>query len=147
MYGIAVSVILSATAVAFFAAASTTRARQAQLRTANLDRTDDVSSVRSEALSNAELVRCFAAEAYESLRYRRALDKQQQTTIDSLLLVQITSFSESQVTNIGIMLGALVVARQISLGQKSIGDFVIYTSYATGVLGRSESGLIVTNFV
>lgn len=47
----------------------------------------------------------------------------------------------------GIMLGALVVARQISLGQKSIGDFVIYTSYATGVLGRSESGLTVTNFV
>lgn len=87
MYGTAVSVILSATAVAFFAAASTTRARQAQLRTANLDRTDNVSSVRSEALSNAELVRCFAAEAYESLRYRRALDKQQKTTIDSLLLV------------------------------------------------------------
>ena len=139
VYGPAVSTILVATGAGFFVTMLTTRVPQARLRSTRLDREDDVASIRTEALSNADLVRCFAAEAYESSRYKGAVCRQQRAAFDSTLLSQTTYLAETLVTDFGVLLGALVVARQITLGQKDIGTFVTYISYAANTLSRSES--------
>ncbi|CAG8628574.1 11176_t:CDS:10, partial [Paraglomus occultum] len=82
-----------------------------------------------DSLLNYETVKYYAAEAFESEQYAKAVDDYQEADKKSNATTYILTLVQNIIIQAGLLGGGLLCAYQVTQGQKTVGDFVLYLAY------------------
>ncbi|CAG8588309.1 8119_t:CDS:10 [Paraglomus brasilianum] len=82
-----------------------------------------------DSLLNYETVKYYAAELFESKEYARAVDDYQDADKKSNATTYILTLVQNVIIQAGLLVGGLLCAYQVTQGQKTVGDFVLYLAY------------------
>ncbi|KAF9292153.1 ATP-binding cassette sub- B member 6, mitochondrial [Mortierella alpina] len=91
---------------------------------------DDGSYDRTvDSLTNYETVKYFTAEAYEVLQYRKSFEKKSGKSMRVTMVYEALDMIESLVWTANSLVGCLMCAYEISLGQRHVGSFMSFIIY------------------
>ncbi|CAG8511295.1 10983_t:CDS:10 [Paraglomus brasilianum] len=82
-----------------------------------------------DTLLNYETVKYYAAEDFESKEYQKAVDDYQDADKISNATIYILTLVQNVIIQAGLLVGGLLCAYQVTQGQKTVGDFVLYLAY------------------
>ncbi|CAG8502977.1 5048_t:CDS:10 [Paraglomus occultum] len=82
-----------------------------------------------DSLLNYETVKYYAAERFESEQYAQAVDDYQEADKKSNGTTYILTLVQNVIIQAGLLVGGLLCAYQVTQGEKTVGDFVLYLAY------------------
>ncbi|KAF9958352.1 ATP-binding cassette sub- B member 6, mitochondrial [Mortierella alpina] len=91
---------------------------------------DDSSHERAvDSLTNYETVKYFTAEAYEVSQYRKSFQKKYGKSLRMSMVYEFLDMVDSLVWTANSLVGCLMCAYEISLGQRHVGSFMSFIVY------------------
>jgi ATP-binding cassette subfamily B (MDR/TAP) protein 6 len=90
----------------------------------NLARTKAVDS-----LLNFETVKYYGAESFEVDRYKTAIVDYQKADWKSSISLNVLNLTQNAVITLGLLIGSLLFAWEVSNGKLTAGDYVIFNMY------------------
>lgn len=93
----------------------------------NADREED--AVKNDSIQSYETVKYFNAEAYEFNRYRQAVQVFQRAEYKVLWSLNVMNITQNMVFMTGLLVTSFIAAYQVTIGQRSVGDFVLLITY------------------
>lgn len=82
-----------------------------------------------DSLLNFETVKYYGNSEYEVNRYRDAIVEYQKADWKSSASLNVLNLAQNSVISIGLFVGCLLFAYEVSLGRFTAGDFVIFNVY------------------
>ncbi|KAH8600493.1 putative heavy metal tolerance protein [Bisporella sp. PMI_857] len=93
----------------------------------NLSREED--AVKNDSLTSYETVKYFNAEVYEFARYRAAVTAFQAMEYKVTISLNILNITQNMVFMTGLLLTSFLMAFQVTIGKREVGDFVALLTY------------------
>lgn len=90
---------------------------------------NDARTKMTDSLLNFETVKYYTAEAFEVNRYATAIRKYQKAELKTQASLNLLNVSQALVITLGLLGGCLVAAYRVTLGQMTVGDFVLFITY------------------
>ncbi|KAL1925203.1 uncharacterized protein VTP21DRAFT_86 [Calcarisporiella thermophila] len=82
-----------------------------------------------DSLLNFETVKYYSAEQFEVKRYDDSIVKFQRSEYKTLISLNYLNLAQNFVISGGLLAGCLLCAWRVSLGQLTVGDFVMFLTY------------------
>ncbi|KAG0047293.1 Homocysteine S-methyltransferase 1 [Gryganskiella cystojenkinii] len=121
--------IIGTTIVLYMAVTILMTEWRTQYRRAMISFDNDARAKAVDSLLNFETVKYYSAENFEISRYRDAIKRYMIADYKSQITYQLLNLCQSFVITMGMLAGCLLVAYEISLGEREIGDFVTFIFY------------------
>ncbi|KAG0215437.1 ATP-binding cassette sub- B member 6, mitochondrial [Mortierella sp. GBA30] len=100
-----------------------------QFRRAMISFDNDARAKAVDSLLNFETVKYYTAEEFETSRYKEAIKKYMMADYKSQVTYQLLNMMQSFVISLGMLVGCLLCAYDISQGKLRVGAFVAYIMY------------------
>ena len=92
--------------------------------------------ILADTLANWDTVKFFTAEQREQVRYGAAIKEYQRSEYRVIASLQFLNLLQNAIISLGLLAGSCIVAFSVVQGQRSVGDFVLFTSYLQQLYGR-----------
>ena len=92
--------------------------------------------ILADTLANWDTVKFFTAEQREQARYGAAIKEYQRSEYRVIASLNALNLIQNGVISLGLVAGSCIVAFSVVQGQRSVGDFVLFTSYLQQLYGR-----------
>jgi ABC-type transport system involved in Fe-S cluster assembly fused permease/ATPase subunit len=109
-----------------------TRAQQRREMT-NADR--DEEAIKNESIQSYETIKYFNAEQFEFDKYGAAIDKFQTAEAQVILGTSHMNVCQALVFLLGILVAMLLGAYEVTMGKRTVGDFVLLITYLQQLQG------------
>ncbi|KAF9406416.1 Homocysteine S-methyltransferase 1, partial [Podila epigama] len=100
-----------------------------RFRRAMISFDNDARAKAVDSLLNFETVKYYSNEQFEVQRYREAIRKYMEADYKSQVSFQLLNLLQTFVITLGLLAGSLRCAYEISLGRRSVADFVTFLVY------------------
>ena len=102
---------------------------RSQLRR-NMNNQDSICrAITTDTLLNYETVKCYGNEAYETSRYRAALEDYRRAEFRLIASLNLLNFVQTLILAFGTLTSVLLVARTVVQGRTTASQFVVFISY------------------
>lgn len=98
------------------------------------ERDQDANQKAIDSMLNFETVKYFNAEEVEAKRYDQSMAEFEKASIMTLKSLALLNILQSLTINLGMVSVMILVARQVQLGELSIGDFVMINTYIIQIM-------------
>ncbi|WFD36335.1 ATP-binding cassette-type vacuolar membrane transporter Hmt1 [Malassezia cuniculi] len=86
-------------------------------------------SITTDSLLNYETIKCYSNEAYESARYRAALEDYRQAEFRLTSSLNMLNLIQNVILSAGTLVSVLYVAHRVVIGAATASQFVVFVSY------------------
>ncbi|KAG6886254.1 hypothetical protein C0993_006664 [Termitomyces sp. T159_Od127] len=91
--------------------------------------------IHTDCLLNYETVKYFGGEEHEGERYRDALCEYQALEYKVIISLNILNMVQNLIITLGLLIGTMIVALQVTRGESDSGDFVVFITYLGQLYG------------
>lgn len=123
------AVIVFVTILLYIIVTVTVTEWRTRFRRAMISFDNDARAKAVDSLLNFETVKYYSNEQFEVDRYREAIRKYMVADYKSQVTYQLLNLMQTFVITLGLLVGCLLCAYEISQGKRSVADFVIFLTY------------------
>ncbi|KAG5719458.1 Heavy metal tolerance protein [Termitomyces sp. T112] len=91
--------------------------------------------IHTDCLLNYETVKYFGGEEHEGERYQDALREYQALEYKVIISLNLLNMIQNLIITLGLLIGAMIVALQVTRGESDSGHFVVFITYLGQLYG------------
>ncbi|MBW0479944.1 hypothetical protein O181_019659 [Austropuccinia psidii MF-1] len=105
------------------------------MRREMVDKDKYTRGIQGDSLLNWETIAWFNTKTFETDRYLEATIDYQRSEFDVMSSLYILNLVQNAIITVALLIGCFTVAFQVSVGRKTVGDFVLFVSYVAQLVG------------